>query len=231
MKILCVSDEVDPLVYSDSVKERFGDVDCVLGAGDLPLDYLEFIVSALNKPVYFVFGNHHTDDLNLYKGINFAPPPELNPARYFEPDSFAGAVHIGSGAVYESGALFAGLGGSMRYNDGANQFTEFTMMLEIIKIIPRLLLNRIRYGRYLDVLLTHAPPAGIHDMEDVCHRGFKSFLWFMNKFRPRYLVHGHIHLYDREENRTSVFDGTTVVNAYTHHVIELDAEMIHVRGT
>ena len=58
MKILCVSDEVDPLVYSPRIKERFGDVEFVVAAGDLPMDYLEFIVSMLNKPLFFVQGNH-----------------------------------------------------------------------------------------------------------------------------------------------------------------------------
>ena len=58
MKILCISDQIDPLIYTNSIRQRFADVDLVLCAGDLPMDYLEFIVSSLNKPVFFVFGNH-----------------------------------------------------------------------------------------------------------------------------------------------------------------------------
>ena len=67
MKILCVSDEIDPLIYNSSVKQVFGDIDVVLCAGDLPMDYIDFIVSTLNKPTYFVFGNHN---LKEYIGLS-----------------------------------------------------------------------------------------------------------------------------------------------------------------
>ncbi|MDR2510181.1 MAG: metallophosphoesterase [Spirochaetaceae bacterium] len=221
MKILCVADEVDPLVYSNSVHDRFGHVDYVLAAGDLPLDYIEFIVSSLNKPTLFVFGNHNLGDFHLYKKIRFPGPPELNLKKYFAPESSAGAVYVGGKVVNEDGLLCAGLGGSMRYNSGENQFSETGMMFEAVKLIPKLLYNKLRYGRYIDVLLTHAPPRGIHDKEDRCHRGFKTFLWFMRTFKPRYLVHGHIHLYDANENRETGYVETKVVNAFTHCVIEL----------
>ena len=202
MKILCISDQIDPLVYSDSIKSRFTDVDYILCAGDLPLDYLDFIVSSLNKPAFFVFGNHHTEKMedNAYQGC--------------------GCFHVGSKIRREEGLIVAGLGGSMRYNRGPNQFTEFQMGLEIIKLIPRLIINRILHKKYLDVLLTHAPPKGIHDKPDLCHSGFKSFLWFIKTFKPRYLVHGHIHLYDLADKRRTRFMGTDVINAYGHYVID-----------
>jgi len=201
MKILCVSDQIDPLVYSTSIKERFADVDFILSAGDLPLDYLEFIVSSLNKPLFFVFGNH-----NIKEMAN----------KSFEG---RGCVHIGSRVYKEEGLIVAGLGGSMRYNQGDNQFTEFQMYLEMVKLMPRLLINRLFYGRYLDILLTHAPPKGIHDKKDKCHQGFKAFLWFIRTFRPKYLVHGHIHLYDLSDPRSSSWMATKVINAFSHYVI------------
>ena len=37
MKILCVSDYVDPLIYNQNVKEAFPDIDLILCAGDLPM--------------------------------------------------------------------------------------------------------------------------------------------------------------------------------------------------
>ena len=202
MKILCVSDRIDPLVYSDSIKNRFGDVDVILGAGDLPLDYLDFIVSNLNKPLFFVFGNHHTDKM-AGNGFNCI-----------------GSMHIGSKVRKEDGLIVAGLGGCMRYKRGPNQFTDFQMFLEIIKLIPRLLCNRIFHSRFLDILLTHAPPKGIHDEPDLCHRGFRAFLWFMRIFKPAYLVHGHIHLYDMSAIRCTRWRGTEVINAYGHCVID-----------
>jgi Icc-related predicted phosphoesterase len=83
-----------------------------------------------------------------------------------------------------------------------------------------MLFNKIFHKRYLDVLLTHAPPKGIHDKQDRCHQGFKAFLWFIKKFRPKYLVHGHIHLYDLSDVRRSLWMGTNVVNAYSHYIID-----------
>ena len=91
-------------------------------------------------------------------------------------------------------------------------------------MIPRLLYNKLRYGRYVDIFLTHSPPLGIHDKEDRCHRGFACFLWFLRKFKPTYMVHGHIHLYDLQEKRVTQWNSTTVINAYSHYVIEFGGE-------
>jgi Icc-related predicted phosphoesterase len=217
LKILCVSDQIDPLVYSSSIKDRFADVDLILSAGDLPLDYLDFIVSSLNKPLLFVFGNHHTTDMKYFKRVWY-PPLTDNEIEEFPG---CGAVYLGSKVKIEENFIVAGLGGSMRYNNGYNQFTEFEMFIEVTKLIPGLLWNRIFHGRFLDMLLTHAPPKGIHDKKDKCHSGFKAYLWFMKVFKPKYLVHGHIHLYDLSEVRRTQWENTTVINAYSHYVIDL----------
>jgi Icc-related predicted phosphoesterase len=91
-----------------------------------------------------------------------------------------------------------------------------------MRLVPKLLFYRIVYGRWLDILVTHAPPFGIHDRKDRCHTGFKTFLSFMRWFKPRYLVHGHVHLYDLNETRTTRYRQTEVVNAYEHTVIEIE---------
>jgi Icc-related predicted phosphoesterase len=219
MKILCISDHIDPLVYSSSIKERFKDIEVVLSAGDLPMEYLEFVVSSLNKSLLFVFGNHNLTELYRYKTSGAAVSRDwINE----DPAYGSGAVHIGSKVRVEEGIIIAGLGGSRRYNRGENQYTEFQMNLEIIKLIPALIINRIFRGRFLDILLTHASPRGIHDKEDPCHRGFKAFLWFMRVFKPKYLIHGHIHLYDLSDVRTTRYKDTLVVNAFSHYIIETE---------
>lgn len=224
MRILCVSDQIDPLVYSASIKDRFGGADVVLSAGDLPMEYLGFIVSTLNKPLLFVFGNHNLKELAYFK-------PSFDERLIhrdfnFESDSTSsGAVHIGTKVKREGGVIIAGLGGSLKYNNGRNQFTDFQMTMQIAALFPRLLWNRIFHGRFLDILLTHAPPAGIHDKDDPCHRGFACFLWFMRLFKPRYLIHGHIHLYDLNDVRTTKYDQTLVVNAYSHYLIDTDTTL------
>ena len=213
MKILCISDHIDPLVYSSGIKQRFSDIDLILSAGDLPMDYLDFIISNLNKPLFFIFGNHHITEIKHFRKFWYSALPDNDQELFC-----CGAVHAGTKVKIEGKYIIAGLGGSMRYNNGINQFTEFQMLIEASKLIPRLLWNRLFHGRFLDILLTHAPPKGIHDKNDKCHWGFKTYLWFMKAFKPRYLVHGHIHLYDLSDVRCTQYRGTTVINAYSHYV-------------
>lgn len=219
MKILCVSDTIDPLVDSSSVKQRFGDVDLVLGAGDLPMDYLSFIATAIDRPVLFVFGNHNLGDLPYYRSGASANPFTLHD---FQHDG--GATYVGFRMHREAGLIVMGLGGSLRYNDGQNQFTQAQMWLRVLARIPALIFNRLFRGRAVDIVLTHAPPRGIHDCDDRCHQGFDAFLWLMRVWKPRYLVHGHVHLYDARESRVTMYGKTKVCNAYGHYLMETGDE-------
>nr|MBP3283234.1 metallophosphoesterase [Treponema sp.] len=239
MKILCVSDQIDPLVYSTKVKERFQDIDLVLCAGDLPSEYIDFIVSSLNKPTYFIFGNHNLSEFGLYHKIKQrkgAHPTLQDEKSAYDLEGSHGADYIGFKThvnkkllVEENGKkrplLIAGVSGSIKYNGALSQYTNMEMMLYLLKMVPSLLFNKIRYGKYLDIFLTHASPRHIHDREDPCHIGFECFNWFIQKFAPTYLVHGHIHLYDMNEKRITEVETkngvTSVVNAYSYVIIEL----------
>ncbi len=179
MVFLTVSDEVVPAIYSLNIKERFLGIDAIFGCGDLPAYYLEFIVTMLARPCFYIDGNHNE--------IEFTESgEELHAPR--------GCVKLEGRSVSHAGLLIAGLGGCLRYNQEAGaQYTEAQMMSRVWALAPRLLLNKLRYGRYVDVMLTHAPPLGIHNGPDRPHRGFESFLRLMDWFAPRYLIHGHIH--------------------------------------
>ena len=222
MKILCVGDNLDPIVYSSGIKNRFKSVDMVLSAGDLPLSYYDFIMSLLNKPLYFVFGNHNLTRKHLYTGGRETVPGTKSALPRAMPTGVAGSGYIGGKIIREKGLLIAGLGGSMRYSRGQNQYSDLSMYLKVLKLVPRLWWNRIAHGRFLDILLTHAPPLGINDRPDKCHTGFKAFRWFIEVFRPRYLVHGHVHLYDNCYERRVKYLETWVVNAFNHCTIELE---------
>ena len=233
MKILCVSDYVDPLIYNQNVKEVFNDIDLILCAGDLPMDYVDFIVSVFNKPTYFVFGNHDLKEYHFYHKDS-----RLDGSRFTK--NYEQTIH-GHGATYlgfktfinenlliedpESGKkrplLIAGTSGTVRYNNGLCQFTDSQMKFKLLKMVPKLIYNKLKYGKYLDIFMTHASPRHIHDHEDPCHLGFECYNWFLQKFKPTYMVHGHIHLYDLREERIGKYYDTTVVNAYAHYVIEL----------
>lgn len=210
MKILTISDKVEQLLYSPAIKRLYGDVDLVLGCGDLPFYYLEFVVTMLGGPLFYVIGNHANAVRKRY-----APREEWQYP--------GGCVNIDERVVRHRKLLIAGLEGSMRYNTNPYfQYTEREMNLKIWRLVPALLLNRLRYGRYLDILVTHAPPYGIHDRSDPCHTGFRVFRSFMKRFRPRYLVHGHVHVYSPTEATESTYHHTTVLNAYGHRTLEID---------
>lgn len=207
MKILTVSDVVEPGLYHAGISERYSDVDLVLACGDLPNYYLEFIVTMLNKPLYYVFGNHDKR----------AIIPEKDP----KPVEPGGCVNLDGRTANYKELLLAGLEGSMRYKSGGGpQYTDREMWLKTMRLVPQLFWNRGRHGRYLDVLITHSPPYSVHDASDLCHTGFKAFLWLMKHFRPRYLIHGHVHLYGHNPVQRTIYESTLVINAYGHQVFE-----------
>lgn len=234
MKILCVSDYVDPLIYNQNVKSAFSDVDLILCAGDLPMDYVDFIVTVFNKPTYFVFGNHNLEEFGYYHTI--APKDSRGHIRNIDKDEIGhthGATYLGFKALTvdylkikdpvtnkETPLLIAGASGSLRYNKGLCQYSDFEMKRKLIHLIPRLLYNKIKYGRYLDIFMTHASPRNIHDKEDPCHKGFECYNWFLKKFKPALMIHGHIHLYDMREERIGKYYDTTILNAYAHYTID-----------
>jgi uncharacterized protein len=226
MKILAISDEVVDLLYSPRIKDRFADVDLVLGCGDLPFYYLEFIVTVLNVPLYYVPGNHdrlaqyHADG-RIVERAEGCEPLDLRTA------CFPNRVYPASPEVVgdlRPGLLLAGLGGSMRYNaDNAHQYNEAEMLGRVLSLAPRLLRNRLRFGRALDILVTHAPPRGIHDAPDLAHTGFQVFRTLMDVFRPRLLLHGHSHVYRNDAITSTRYKDTRVINVYPYRLIHWPA--------
>ncbi len=217
MKILCVADQIDPIVYSTRMKERFSDIDFVLSAGDLPMEYIGFISSMLNKPILYVAGNHDRKKRVPRESLPGFAPLELAP-------SDAGATDIGFKLATESGLIVLGVPGSILYNGGDNQYSERAMALRLALLVPRLAWNRLVHGRAVDIILTHSPPKGIHDREDRCHRGFAALLKLIMLAKPRWFVHGHVHLYDLSDVRVSTLGETTIINAFSYWIIDTEGE-------
>lgn len=208
MKILAIADEVDSRLYGPVLKQRFASTDLVVSCGDLPIYYLEFVVSVLDVPLLYVRGNHAPEQMSATGEVKTEPE---------------GCTSIDGRVVKVKGLLVGGLEGSMRYSEGPHQYSEREMRLKALRMVPRLLLNKWRYGRYLDILVTHAAPMGIHDGDDLCHLGFSTFIDFMRRFQPRYLIHGHIHVYTPNVVTETRFEDTIVLNAFRYRLVELDA--------
>lgn len=207
MKILGISDTEIPFIYSQMVVERFSDIDVVISCGDLPYYYLEYIVSMLNVPLYFVRGNH-------------ASRVEIGATTHRT--SPWGAIDLHKKVIEDdSGLLLAGLEGCITYNLGPHQYSQGEYWTQVLRMVPRFLINKARLGRYLDIFVSHAPPWNIHAMEDPAHLGVKAFNWLINVFKPTYFLHGHIHVYRQDTiTRTSV-GPTTVLNVYGYREIEI----------
>ncbi|MBI9102538.1 MAG: metallophosphoesterase [Spirochaetales bacterium] len=227
-EFLCIADHVDPLIYTASVKERFGHVDAVFSCGDLKRNYYEFIVSMLNVPFIYVLGNHSPfslDKSDLSSDYDFSGGG-CNDSDLRRRKLFGGGLHVDGRVTYlkKQDLIAAGFGGSIRYNQGDNQYSEVEMFFRILKIIPKLYFNKIFRGRYLDILITHAPPRWVNDREDLCHHGFKVFRWFLRRFRPACMIHGHIHLYDCNAVRETSYEGVPVINVYDHYILKFPLE-------
>lgn len=207
LNILAVSDKVLDTHYSINVTNIYPSVDLLIGCGDLPYYYLDFLVSALDRPMAYVLGNH---DAGRQYSSNRG---ELTGVR--------GGEDVHGRSIGMKGVLMAGVQGSMRYKPNRKlQYSEMEMRAEMSKMLPQLMRNRILYGRFLDLFITHSPPFGIHDREDLTHRGFKTFLPFLRAFKPRYMLHGHIHHYGVKKNDVTQYHDTTIVNVYPRYFFQ-----------
>lgn len=206
MKILAVSDQALDRIYTLASSGQFQDVKLILGCGDLPYEYLEYLVTILNVPMFYVPGNHDPEE-NLQRKDTRAE----------------GGSNLDLKLIRHNRFLIGGFGGSVRYRpDGTNQYTQIEAFARAFSLIPRLMLNRLQYGRALDILITHSPPFGIHDDEDPAHIGLKALNWLIRFAKPRYLFHGHTHFYKTNlTNSETVINLTRITNVYPYKVIEV----------
>ena len=215
VRVLAVSDQIDPRIYSATLRARMPDIDLVFGCGDVPARYLEFLTDALDRPVYYIMGNH-CEEFTRAGSRGVAVQPQ-------------GCINLGGKVIQDptTGLILAGIAGSPRYSDEkGHQYTEWQVKWIMFKMMPRLYWNRLRHGRYLDVLITHSPPRDVNDREDPPHRGFVALRPFLARFQPRFQVHGHIHIYDRGDETRVEFLDTTVINVYPYKILDLEFAML-----
>lgn len=205
MKTLAVSDVVVEWIYSPKIRLLLSEMDLAIGCGDLPAYYLEYISGTLDIPVFYVYGNHslpRNDEQRNDKNEN-------------------GQTNLHCRMVQYKGYTFAGVEGSVRYNAGNYQYTQSLMWLNVFRLVPSLLINHLKTGKYLNVFVTHAPAWGIHDQPDFTHQGIKAFRWLIIHFHPDYHLHGHIHVYRPDIETETTFGKTKVINTYGYRKIEL----------
>jgi calcineurin-like phosphoesterase family protein len=216
-RILAVADEVDESLGKETLAQLRPDL--VLSAGDLPFDYLEYLVTVLNVPLLYVPGNH--DPSLRERREELAWPPSISLKDAHDPVGPLGCTNVDGRIEDVRGIRVAGLGGSVRYREGPNQYTQKEMRLRARRLRRRATAWGLRGRRGVDVLLTHAPPLGVGDEDDPAHQGFEALLELVERLSPNLLVHGHIHPYG-EAKPDRQLGTTTVVNAVPFRLLEVE---------
>ncbi len=191
---------MQPLENAANLRRRYHDIDALVSCGDMPAAYLDFIATILGKPLLYVRGNH--DEM-----YDQTPP---------------GGTDLHN-RIYEfNGLTFAGLEGSIDYNNGSIQYTQTEMHLLALKLAVKIRYYRMTTGRGIDIFVVHSPARDIHDGEDFPHRGFDAFLRFMKWTKPRYMLHGHVHTWDRRKTVRTEYHQTCILNINPYTVLEID---------
>ncbi len=199
MRILAIADVESKLMWDYYKKGMLDGIDLIISCGDLDPRYLSFLVTMSTVPVLYVHGNHDTK----YETV----PPE-------------GCTCIEDMVYVYRGIRILGLGGSMRYKPGDHQYTEREMQ----RRVRRLGFQLWRHGGF-DILVSHAPAYQLNDGMDLPHQGFKAFLSLMEKYKPKFFLHGHVHkTYGRQHKRYDRYRDTHVINAFERCVFDFEAE-------
>ena len=199
MKLLLVSDTEDKALWDYYSPSRVEGIDLIISCGDLDPEYLQFLVTMINRPLLYVRGNHD---------------------RYYDDNPPCGCTCIEDSIYDFRGLRIIGLGGSMRYKPGMDQYSENQMRGRIRRLAPQI---RLRNG--FDLLVTHAPAKGWGDLDDLPHRGFDCFNNLLENWCPAYMVHGHVHrAYGSFRRRRTHTSGTVIIIACQSHILEIGAE-------
>ena len=201
MKILALSDEESPALYDYYVPGRLDGYDLIISCGDLKPQYLSFLVTMTRVPLLYVHGNHDT---------------------HYEKNPPEGCDCIEDKLVVYKGLRILGLGGCQRYRPGAHQYSEAQMRWRIFKLKWKIFKHS-----GVDIVVSHAPLEGVGDGDDYAHRGFHAFLEFVDRYHPKYWIHGHVHMnYGMDNTRVRDYNGTKVINACERYVLDIpDSEI------
>ena len=191
MRVLAVADKESAYYYDFYTPGKLSEFDLILACGDLRREYLEFLATLARCPVVYVRGNHNDSFLDS--------PPE-------------GCICAEDRIVVCGGVRILGLGGSHRYQNGRNMYTEGQMSRRIRKMQFQLWKNK-----GFDILLTHAPARHVNDFDNLSHQGFQCFVGLLDRYQPKYFVHGHIHRnYGVNIPQWTVRGATNIINAYDY---------------
>lgn len=196
MKVLIICD--DEILYKynpGQLKEMFGDIELILSCGDLGNKYLDYIFSSLDKPLVYVNGNHiysPDHDISFCKNID------------------------GGTMIKTNGIRIVGFDGSPFYSGQAHQYMEKDVFFMVMKSFLKAKFFKA------DLIISHAPVGGFHEGDDPIHKGFFSYRKAIEYFKPKYWIHGHVHLKNHHEIKESMYKDTKIINVFGYKVLDLE---------
>lgn len=214
IRVLAVADEIGQSLYGPRLRELAPDL--ILACGDLPFDYLEYLRTEAEVPLLYVHGNH--DPSPVRASVSSYLPTQY-PVR--TRPQVIGCISVEDRWDDEAGLRIAGLGGSIRYNDGENQFTQAEMRGRVRRLTRKTRIRRWRDQRSVDIVIAHSPPLDCGDEADGPHRGFSSFHKLIERLEPRFMLHGHIHPHGRPKPDRTI-GNTRIVNVIPYRLLEVE---------
>ena len=193
MKILAVSDEESSYIWDHFNRSAFEGVEFIISCGDLHHDYLEFLVTMLPVPLFYVPGNHD---------------------KRFITDPPGGCTNIDGRVETYKGLRLCGLGGCKSLNPhAAYEYSDPVMDKRAQK-----LRRAVSRAGGLDILVTHAPAEGLGDGTDTFHKGFSAFRRILEDFRPKIHFFGHQHKRYGRSEAPGEYCGVRLVNACGYRI-------------
>lgn len=202
VRLLVVSDsdegwpEDSSGAYDLSVLVRRYRPDALLSLGDFSKPHAAAVAAAGAPLAAGVYGNHCTRDYMPQHGITDLVGDRATPARH-------GTLRVPG----QRPISMLAVQGCVRYKPDREDVL-FTQKQYAAAIDPL---------PAAELVITHCPPEGINDGEDSSHLGIAALRRWMDRHRPRWLLHGHT--YDNPPR--SVHGGTDVLYVYGWAVVDL----------
>ena len=202
---LAVSDDEEPAFDYPANREQLGRLDSIVGAGDLPPDYLGFLADAFHAPLAYIRGNHDQG------------------GRWDESVATQAAEALASGSIeiLDGLPILALEWPGIRYQDRQRHDSAATS--DVVGLAAKLTVRRLTGRDRPAVVLSHAPPRGVGDcdgVDDPFHEGFAAYRWLLDRVRPPLWLHGHTHPASTESWRVE-HAGSQVVNVTGAVLVEI----------
>ena len=126
--------------------------------------------------------------------------------RYME---YFGILDLNGRTCEVGGLTFGGLEGCVEYRGHVVEpMYSQEEARQILEGMPR-----------VDVFVTHCPPRGINDEDDVAHQGWDGLRDYLDEKKPRVLLHGHT--YPAEWKMVREYKDTRIEYVRGYRVIEI----------